>query len=121
MSCAPTVSENIKVKNCAVPLPFEGDTDTAVGGCGGPLLVTVKVAFCNQPLSSVALCASMYMFFAPAKAALNDRLSDKLKLFPERSPCDVLASSAHWLFCIVPGLPSVRPAPNDPASLASWI
>src|SRR5689334_13465827 len=77
ISAAPTESENTKANVCDDPLPEEGVTDTAAGGCGvpppplPPPLVVVNVPFTDQPLSSVAFWASMKMFFAPAKAGLK--------------------------------------------------
>ena len=63
----------------------------------------------------------MNTFFAPANAGLKLNAKLTISVFPDIDTDEAPASTVHWLFCCVPGLPIVSAAPKDPASLANWI
>jgi len=92
-------SENANAKVCDAPLPEFGVTDTAEGGEGDcPLLVTVQVPNCDQPLSCAAFCVSIYTFFAPANAALKLSARFNVNVFPVAVNDDDPRFNVHWLF-----------------------
>src|ERR1051326_5329079 len=122
MFVAPFGSEKTNPNVWLVPLPELGVTDTTVGGVGVTVPdPAVQVPRCDQPLSKDAFCASAYMFFGPAKAALNVITRFTVSVLPDVITDDAPVSNEHWLFCCVPATPMVEAEPNEPASFANWI
>ena len=78
--------------------------------------VTVQVPRCTQPLFPLVFCAYRNTFFAPEYPGRKPSDSVMLNVFPDNDTDDVPAFKLHWLFCVVPAVPSVSGECDTPVS-----
>src|ERR1039458_2668120 len=109
---------------CALPpaamLPGPAVMPREKSGDRLPPLVNVQLRCAAQPLFGVSFSTSIKTFFAPANPAVKVNARLNVSVFPDTETDDAPTFTKHWLFWMVPALPTVSGPCQAPALLARY-